>query len=127
VILTVPKGRGRYVPTIMALKRLDMVSLKQKSVLSAALGLALLLLGGANLFSVSVDNDGDDETPPITVEFNFIASSKKTIQVEKDEVIRHTTEYARSEELQHRSSSLDGQVVTGSISVSPQLVVPLRT
>jgi hypothetical protein len=104
-----------------------MVSLKQKSVLSAALGLTLLLLGGVNLFSVSVDNDGDDETPPITVEFNFIGSSKKAIQVEKDETVRHKTENARSEALQHRSSSLDGQVVTGSISISPELVVPLRT
>ena len=104
-----------------------MVSLKHKSVLSAALSLILLMFGGANLFSVSVDNDGDDETPPITVEFNFMASSKKTIQVEKDEAVRHKTEYARSEALQHQSSSLDGQSVTGSISISPQLVVPLRT
>jgi hypothetical protein len=104
-----------------------MVSLQQKSVLSAALGLALLLLGGANLFSVSVDNDGDDETPPITVEFNFIASSKKAIQAEKEEAVRHKTENARSEALRHRSASLDGKSVTGSISISPQVVVPLRT
>lgn len=104
-----------------------MVSLKHKSVLSAALGLVLLLLGGVNLFSVSVDNDGDDETPPITIEFNFIASSKKVIQTEKDEALRHKTEFARSQASQHRAGSLDGQSISGSVTASPQLVVPLRT
>jgi hypothetical protein len=104
-----------------------MVSLKQKSVLSAALSLILLILGGVNLFSVSVDNDGDDETPPITIEFNFIASSKKTIQTEKEEALRRRTEYSRSEASQHRAGTLDGQSVSGSLTVSPQSVVPLRT
>ncbi len=104
-----------------------MVSFKQKSVLSAALSLILLILGGVNLFSVSVDNDGDDETPPITIEFNFIASSKKTIQTEKEEALRRKTEYSRSEASQHRAAALDGQSVSGSITVSPQSVVPLRT
>jgi hypothetical protein len=104
-----------------------MVSLKHKSVLSAGLSLVLLILGGANLFSVSVDNDGDDETPPITVEFNFIASSKKSIQTEKEEALRRRTEFARSEASQHHSASLDGQSISGSVTVSPQSVVPLRT
>jgi hypothetical protein len=104
-----------------------MVSLKHKSVLSAALSLILLIFGGANLFSVSVDNDGDDETPPITIEFNFIASSKKTIQTEKEEALRRRTELAHSVASQHRASSRDGQSVSGAVSVSPQTVVPLRT
>jgi hypothetical protein len=104
-----------------------MVSLKHKSVLSAALSLILLIFGGANLFSVSVDNDGDDETPPITIEFNFIASSKKTIQTEKAEALRRRTEIARNEASQHRASTCDGQSLSGSVTVSPQTVVPLRT
>jgi len=104
-----------------------MVSLKHKSVLSAVLSLILLIFGGANLFSVSVDNDGDDETPPITIEFNFIASCKKSIQTEKAEALRRRTEFARSEASQRRSTSLDGQSISGSLTVSPQSVVPLRT
>lgn len=106
----------------------SMVSLKQKSVLSAVLSLALLLLGGVNLFSVSVDNDDDEDTPPITVEFSFIASVKKAIQSEKDETLHRKIDSARSEQSQHHSAALDGQAISGLLlKTSPQLVVPLRT
>lgn len=104
-----------------------MVSLKQRSVLSAILGLVLLVLGGVNLFSVSVDNDDDDDTPPITVEFSFIGSAKKAIQTEKSESIQSKTDSARSEQLQHHAASRDGQAIAGFLKTSPQLVVPLRT
>jgi hypothetical protein len=104
-----------------------MVSLKQKSVLSAMLSLALLILGGVNLFSVSVDNDGDDDTPPITVEFSFLGSSKRAIQSEKNESLDSKIHSAQHELSQNEPASLDNQAFSGFLPTSSPIVVPLRT
>lgn len=104
-----------------------MVSLKQKSVMSAVLSLALLLLGGVNLFSVSVDNDGDDDTPPITVEFSFLASSKKAIQTEQNESLDSKIDSALHKLSQNRPALLDNQSFSGFPTISSPIVVPLRT
>lgn len=104
-----------------------MVSLKQKSVMSAVLSLALLLLGGVNLFSVSVDNDGDDDTPPITVEFSFLASSKKAIQAEKNESLDSKLDPVTHKLSQNPPASLDEQAFSGLLTTSSPIVVPLRT
>lgn len=91
------------------------------------LSLALLLLGGVNLFSVSVDNDGDDDTPPITVEFSFLGSSKKAIQTEKNESLHCKIDSALNKQLQNHPALLDDQSLSGLVTTSSPIVVPLRT
>jgi len=91
------------------------------------LSLALLLLGGVNLFSVSVDNDGDDDTPPITVEFSFLGSAKKAIQAEKHESLDSKIHSAQSKLSQNQPAFLDGHAFSGLPTISSPIVVPLRT
>jgi hypothetical protein len=45
------------------------------------LGVILLLAAGTNPTSLSIDNDGDDATPPITVELNFALPCVKAINL----------------------------------------------
>ena len=47
----------------------------------AVLGMMLLLSGMAGMVCFSYDADGDESTPPVTVEFNGVVPSKKGIQV----------------------------------------------
>src|SRR3954454_15600911 len=49
----------------------------------AVLGMMLLLSGMAGMVCFSYDADGDDSTPPVTVEFNGVVPSKKGIQVSR--------------------------------------------
>jgi hypothetical protein len=88
----------------------------------------LLLAGAANLFTVFVDNDDDEETPPITVELSFVATSRKSVPVHKDEISRPSASVARplprtKTRADLRQTSLSTPAATGS----PEFVVPLRT
>ena len=47
----------------------------------AVLGMMLLLSGMAGMVCFSYDADGDESTPPVTVEFNGVVPSKKNVQV----------------------------------------------
>lgn len=105
-----------------------MGSRKTKSVLHALLGLALLLTGATNLFTVSVDNDGDDATPPISVELSVDAPTHKTVQVAKADTQHHHSNHATA--TQPETSGFSGseyQPAFGPEMSSPQLLVPLRT
>jgi hypothetical protein len=95
----------------------------------AVLGMMLLLSGMAGMVCFSYDADGDDSTPPVTVEFNGVVPSKKGIQVSSPRssaVAQHVRKA--------QPATLDLLVSANFFSVpamdmdkgSPQLVVPLR-
>jgi hypothetical protein len=93
----------------------------------AVLGMMLLLSGMAGMVCFSYDADGDDSTPPVTVEFNGVVPSKKSIQLSslRSSVVAHHV-------LSTQPASLDNLVAVNFSSApafdtgSPQLVVPLR-
>ena len=58
-----------------------MKPLLTKYIRGAVLGMMLLLSGMAGMVCFSYDADGDDSTPPVTVEFNGVVPSKKGIQI----------------------------------------------
>jgi hypothetical protein len=41
------------------------------------LALALFFIGSMNLFSVAVDSDNDDDTPPVNVEFSVLPAASE--------------------------------------------------
>ena len=77
----------------------------------------------------SYDADGDDSTPPVTVEFNGVVPSKKGIQVSS---LRASTVAQHVRDAQPASPDLLASVNFLSVPAmdmdkgSPQLVVPLR-
>ena len=102
-----------------------MFTFRQKSILNTVLGLALMFAGGANLFTISVDDD-DEDTPPIVVEMNFVAE-KKTVVAAKEQTEHRITECACSQTSEHMVATLDSQTATGPGKGSPELLIPLRT
>jgi hypothetical protein len=95
----------------------------------AVLGMMLLLSGMAGMVCFSYDADGDESTPPVTVEFNGVVPSKKGIQVSSP---RSSTVAHHVGNTQPASTELLASVNYLSIPAtdmdkgSPQLVVPLR-
>ncbi len=95
----------------------------------AVLGMMLLLSGMAGMVCFSYDADGDDSTPPVTVEFNGVVPSKKGIQVSSP---RSNTVAQHVGNVQSATIELLASVSYLSIPAmdmdkgSPQLVVPLR-
>jgi hypothetical protein len=95
----------------------------------AVLGMMLLLSGMAGMVCFSYDADGDDSTPPVTVEFNGVVPSKKGIQVSSP---RSSTVAQHVGNVQPASTEFLASVNYPSIPAtdmdkgSPQLVVPLR-
>jgi hypothetical protein len=94
---------------------------------SAVLATMLLLSGMAGMVCFSYDADGDESTPPVTIEFNGVVPSKKSIQIPKP----HSTaaaQHVRDEQ----PTSFDLLVSENFSSAplldkgSPQLLVPLR-
>src|SRR5260221_12433701 len=94
---------------------------------SAVLGMMLLLSGMASMVCFSYDADGDESTPPVTVEFNGVVPSKKGIQISRPRssaVAHHIRET--------QPPSFDSLASARFLSVlaldqgSPQLLVPLR-
>jgi hypothetical protein len=95
----------------------------------AVLGMMLLLSGMAGMVCFSYDADGDESTPPVTVEFNGVVPSKKGVQVlsmRSSAVAQHVRDT--------QPAATDLLVSLSFLSVpamdmdkgSPQLVVPLR-
>ena len=94
----------------------------------AVLGMMLLLSGMAGMVCFSYDADGDESTPPVTVEFNGVVPSKKGIQVSSP---RSSTVANHVGDTQPLTLDLLAAVNTlsGAPALdkgSPQLVVPLR-
>ena len=75
----------------------------------------------------SYDADGDESTPPVTVEFNGVVPSKKGIQISS---LRSSAVAQHVRDAQPASvelvASVDFPVVPALDKGSPQLVVPLR-
>ena len=93
----------------------------------AVLGMMLLLSGMASMMCFSYDADGDESTPPVTVEFNGVVPSKKGIQVstQRFSVAAHPirdTQPAAPDFLVAVNFSAAPALDKGS----PQLIVPLR-
>jgi hypothetical protein len=95
---------------------------------SAVLAMMLLLSGLASMVCFSYDADGDESTPPVTIEFNGVVPSKKSIQIPKP----HSTAAAHHvRDAQPASLALLVSTDFSSAPLldkgSPQLLVPLRT
>jgi hypothetical protein len=92
----------------------------------------LLLSGMAGMVCFSYDADGDDTTPPVTVEFNGVVPSKKGIQVSspRSNTVAHQVRGAQPATLDLLASvtTLSGRFSSAPAldKGSPQLVVPLR-
>jgi hypothetical protein len=88
----------------------------------------LLLSGMAGMVCFSYDADNDESTPPVTIEFNGIVPSKKSIQIPKP------NSTAAAHHVRDENPAAPGLVVLNDSSsaplrdkASPQLLVPLRT
>jgi hypothetical protein len=105
-----------------------MNSVLTKCFRSAVLAMMLLLSGLASMVCFSYDADGDESTPPVTIEFNGVVPSKKSIQIPKP----HSTAAAQRVR-DEQPASFDLLVAEDFSSAplldkaSPQLIVPLRT
>ena len=95
----------------------------------AVLGMMLLLSGMAGMVCFSYDADGDESTPPVTVEFNGVVPSKKGIQLSS---LRSSAVAQHVRDTQPAATDLLASVNYLSVPAmdmdkgSPQLVVPLR-
>ncbi|MFL6311855.1 MAG: hypothetical protein ACJ71W_07095 [Terriglobales bacterium] len=95
----------------------------------AVLGMMLLLSGMAGMVCFSYDTDGDESTPPVTVEFNGVVPSKKSVQVSS---LRSSAVAQHVRDTQPAATDLLASVSFLSVPAmdmdkgSPQLVVPLR-
>jgi hypothetical protein len=93
----------------------------------AVLGMMLLLSGLACMVCFSYDADGDDSTPPVTIEFNGVVPSKKGIQISRP---RSSVVADHARDTQPRSFDFLASAHFSSAPAldkgSPQLLVPLR-
>jgi hypothetical protein len=105
-----------------------MKPLLTKYIRGAVLGMMLLLSGMAGMVCFSYDADGDDSTPPVTVEFNGVVPSKKGIQVSslRSSAVAHHGRDAQPATLDLLASVNTLSDATALDKGSPQLVVPLR-
>ena len=95
----------------------------------AVLGMMLLLSGMAGMVCFSYDADGDESTPPVTVEFNGVVPSKKGVQVaspRSSAVAQHVGDVQPASTELLASVSYLSIPATDMDKASPQLVVPLR-
>jgi hypothetical protein len=87
----------------------------------------LLLSGLASMVCFSYDADGDESTPPVTIEFNGIVPSKKSIQIPKP----HST--AATHQVRDEQPASLELLASNNFASAPlrdkeslQLLVPLR-
>ena len=94
---------------------------------SGVLAMMVLLSGMASMVCFSYDTDGDESTPPVTIEFNGVVPSKKSIQIPKP---HSTTATYHVRDEQPSSAELVASNDFSSAPLrdkeSPQLLVPLR-
>ena len=105
----------------------DMKPLLARILRGTVLGVMLLLSGMASMVCFSYDADGDESTPPVTVEFNGVVPSKKGVQVSS---LRSSAVAHQVGDTQTLSPNFLASVNFSSAPTldkgSPQLVVPLR-
>lgn len=92
---------------------------------SILIGAILLLAAGTNPTSLSIDNDGDDATPPITVELNFALPCNKAIHLHKVSYV--TSAVVAVFEAHQPIAGLIHYSTHMPDAMSPPLIVPLRT
>ena len=91
------------------------------------LAMMVLLSGMASMICFSYDADGDESTPPVTIEFNGVVPSKKNVQIPKPHATA-AAHHVRDEQ----PASLELLAAENFSSApmldkaSPQLLVPLR-
>lgn len=94
---------------------------------TAVLAMMILLSGMASMVCLSYDADGDESTPPVTVEINGIIPNKKSAQIPEPRSIEAASHF--------QSVELTPAVAMASVepSFAPQLdsnslplLVPLR-
>jgi hypothetical protein len=104
-----------------------MKPLLTKYLRGAVLGMMLLLSGMASMVCFSYDADGDESTPPVTVEFNGVVPSKKGIQVSspRSSAVAHHVRDTQQPSVEFLAS-LRLSSAPALDKGSPQLVVPLR-
>lgn len=91
------------------------------------LAMMVLLSGMASMICYSYDADGDESTPPVTIEFNGVVPSKKSVQIPKPQSTA-AAHHVRDEQ----PTSVEALVAEDFSSAPllekdpPQLLVPLR-
>jgi hypothetical protein len=94
---------------------------------SGVLAMMVLLSGMASMICYSYDADGDESTPPVTIEFNGVVPSKKSVQIPKPQSTA-AAHHVRDEQ----PASIEALVAEDFSSAPllekdpPQLRVPLR-
>jgi len=94
---------------------------------SGVLAMMVLLSGMASMVCFSYDTDGDESTPPVTIEFNGVVPSKKSVQIPKPQSTA-AAHHVRDEQ----PASIEALVAEDFSSAPllekdpPQLLVPLR-
>ncbi|HEV8184202.1 MAG TPA: hypothetical protein VGQ61_17605 [Candidatus Angelobacter sp.] len=91
------------------------------------LAMMVLLSGMASMICYSYDADGDESTPPVTIEFNGVVPSKKSVQIPKPQST------AAAHHVRDEQPAAVEALVAEDFSSSPllekdppQLLVPLR-
>ncbi len=91
------------------------------------LAMMVLLSGMASMICLSYDADGDESTPPVTIEFNGVVPSKKNVQIPKPQSTA-AAHHVRDEQ----PASIEALMAEDFSSAPllqkdpPQLLVPLR-
>ena len=91
------------------------------------LAMMVLLSGMASMICFSYDADGDESTPPVTIEFNGVVPSKKSVQIPKPQSTA-AAPHVRDEQPAFVDSLVAEDFSPAPLldKDSPQLLVPLR-
>ena len=94
---------------------------------TAVLAMMILLSGMASMVCLSYDTDGDESTPPVTVEINGIIPNRKSTQIPEPRSIEAATHF-RTVELAPAATmaSVEPAFAPQFDSNSLPLLVPLR-
>ena len=79
------------------------------------------------MFTLSIDGDDDDDTPPVTVEMNLVAPAAKSMHAQADHEVRQVSSTGHRETFRKSAFSSHYQPTLNVETGSPQLVIPLRT
>jgi hypothetical protein len=91
------------------------------------LAMMLVLSGMAGMICFSYDADNDESTPPVTIEFNGVVPSKKSMQIPRPNSTA-ATHHVRDEKPASFELMASNDFASSALldKDSPQLVVPLR-
>ena len=90
------------------------------------LGLMLLLAGAANLVCISYDTDGDEDTPPVSVELNIVTPCRKSVQVPRPHTNIRSFRLRDEKPAAELLASVELEPAAPIKQGPPQLLTPLR-